>query len=376
VARGAQITVSATTGWLLGRSGDDAALLRRGALQPITIEQNGNQLAATASGGERTTLSPPLVARPESAGGFVVVNGKRYRGDVQLLALEADVGAVNRLPVEDYLRGVVPLEMGPRASAEHAALEAQAVAARSFALTKIIGDSVRAFDLTATVRDQVYGGVDAESPAADAAVAATAGLALTYQGRVANATYHSTCGGRTAAASEVWRTTGEPYLVSVSDQIPGTDHYYCDISPRFHWERILDRRALEMMIERYLAAYAPVPDGRAGAFRAIAVDGTTPSGRNRAIAIATSTGRWTVRGNDMRFVLRGAGGEILPSTYFSLAVDSTTDGVPRLITLHGRGNGHGVGLCQWGAIGRARAGQNFRSILVTYYPGTTVGPIE
>jgi stage II sporulation protein D len=83
-----------------------------------------------------------------------------------------------------------------------------------------------------------------------------------------------------------------------------------------------------------------------------------------------------VRGNDVRFVLRPPGGEILNSTYFSVETTSAPDGSIARLTLHGMGYGHGVGMCQSGAIGRARAGQDYRTILRTYYPGTTVGSAD
>ena len=83
-----------------------------------------------------------------------------------------------------------------------------------------------------------------------------------------------------------------------------------------------------------------------------------------------------LRGNDIRYVLRAPGGEILNSTAFSVETAEARDGSIARLTLRGTGYGHGVGMCQWGAIGRARAGQDFLTILRTYYPGTTVAAIE
>jgi stage II sporulation protein D len=90
--------------------------------------------------------------------------------------------------------------------------------------------------------------------------------------------------------------------------------------------------------------------------------------------IETETGRYTLRGNDVRYVLRPPGGEILNSTYFSLEPEHGPGGSLRRLVIRGNGWGHGIGMCQWGAIGRARAGQDFRTILRTYYPGTDLGP--
>jgi stage II sporulation protein D len=284
------------------------------------------------------------------------------------------VRIVNRVGVEAYLRGVVPRELGVRGPGDRAALEAQAVAARSYVVARL-GNAARAYDVTATTADQVYGGVDAENALADDAVAATDGLVLTYNGRVVSAPYHSTCGGSTAAADEIWRSQAEPYLQRVSDRVPGTDRYYCDIAPRFRWERSWRADSLTAVVERYLRSYAQVAPGPVGEVRRVDVDGETPSGRVAALWIETSRGRYRLRGNDVRYVLRSPSGELLNSTYFSPEVVSSPDGRLTRLTVRGRGYGHGVGMCQWGAIGRARAGQDFRTILRTYFPGTTVARV-
>ena len=288
-----------------------------------------------------------------------------------LYAVDSGVRIVNRVAVEAYLRGVVPRELGVRSAGDRAALEAQAVAARSYAITRL-GNVSRAYDLTATTTDQVYGGADAENALADAAVAATEGLVLMYNGRAVSAPYHSTCGGSTAAPNELWRSQNEPFLQAVSDRIPGTDRFYCDIAPRFRWERSWRADSLTAIVERYVRSYATVPPGPAGEVRAVAVEGQTPSGRVSVLSIETDRITYRLRGNDIRYVLRSAGGELLNSTYFSPEVLPSPDGRLARLTIRGLGYGHGVGMCQWGAIGRARAGQDFRTILRTYFPGTSV----
>jgi stage II sporulation protein D len=106
------------------------------------------------------------------------------------------------------------------------------------------------------------------------------------------------------------------------------------------------------------------------------VESRTPSGRVRTLGIGTSRGHFSLRQNDIRFVLRSEGGEILNSTYFSVDSRRDPDGAITSLVIRGNGNGHGVGMCQWGAIGRARAGADYRSILRTYYPGTTVAAVD
>ena len=136
---------------------------------------------------------------------------------------------VNRLPLDRYLRGVVPWEMPEDWHRE--ALKAQAVVARSYALATLKPDKL--FDLYADTRSQVYGGIRAEEVTTNRAIAATAGRVLFWNGRVATTFYHSTSGGRTAPIAEVWpRATPLPYLVSVPDP-------YDRISKHHRWGPVL-----------------------------------------------------------------------------------------------------------------------------------------
>jgi stage II sporulation protein D (peptidoglycan lytic transglycosylase) len=316
-----------------------------------------------------------LVARSASSA-LIAYNGKHYRGELLFLPNDTGMVVVNRVRMDDYLRGVVPLEIGTRDQRDSAAVQAQAVTARSYAYVHAAAGSSRAYDVTASVSDQLYGGADAETAVSNAAVASTRGLVLQYAGRVVNAPYHSACGGSTAGADEIWRSAAEPYLQRVSDEIPGTGRFYCDIAPRFRWTRTIDGATLRGDIVRYLANYTRTPGGYPGTPRDIEVDTRTPSGRVGTLKIATDRGNYVLRGNDVRYVLRSADGEILNSTSFTVEATSGPDGSIARLVMHGTGYGHGVGMCQWGAIGRARAGQDFREILRTYYPGTTVAALE
>jgi stage II sporulation protein D len=372
------VKLSATGGWRLYERGGASVLVRGNESDTWTVEREGTQLRAVRTGGARTPLgAPPFVARPEDERSFIRVGNRRYRGEIVVTLSDSGLRVVNHLPVESYLRGVVPLEIGERAAAEESAVAAQAVAARSYTYARLeeLGPSpTRSWDLVASVSDQVYGGVDAETPISDAAVTMTGNLVLRYAGRIVNAVYSSTCGGSTAEAPELWQTQGEPYLQRVSDRIPGTDRFYCDASPRFAWTRTFDARSLAAALDTYLRSYATV-SGAIGTVRSVDVESRTPSGRAATLAIATDRGRHVVRGNNIRYVLRQPGGEILNSTYFTVEPTVSADGRLTRLVVTGNGYGHGVGMCQWGAIGRARAGQDFRTILQTYYPGTTVEPM-
>lgn len=372
-----KVTISATGSWRLFDSGGASTLVRADGGELWTVQNRDGMLRAVNDDGTVTPNRPaPFVARAASPGAVLTVNGVHYRGEVWVLpaANDDDVLVVNRLYLEDYLRGVVPMEIGHRTADEREAVAAQAIAARSYAYTHIAADS-RAYDMRSTVVDQVYGGADAETPLGDTAVAETRGLVLTYHGVVVNAPYHSACGGHTAAASEVWRSPDEPYLVSVSDRIPGTDRFYCDIAPRFRWERTFTRAALRALLDRYLKDYTTVSSRGPGAPRALDVQSRTPSGRVRALEIVTDRGHYTVRMDNIRFVLRASDGEILNSTAFTVENERDAQGDLSRVIVRGSGNGHGVGMCQWGAIGRARAGQDYRTILRAYYPGTTVAVV-
>jgi stage II sporulation protein D len=347
-----------------------------------TVAMQGGRLrVANTDNGRASSIASPLSIRSLDGASPLRANGRAYRGELLVVASGDEVIVINRLPIEEYLRGVVPLEIGDRQAAEHAAVEAQAIAARSYAYTHLAPS--QRFDVRATVDDQVYGGAGAERPVSDGAVAATAGEVLRYAGRIADTPYHSTCGGMTAEPSEVWTgEAGAPYLRRVDDHIPGSRRAYCDISPRFDWTREMSGEEIGAAVTRYL--HSRGSSDEIGTARALRIESRTPSGRVGTLAIEGTGGRTTLRGNAIRYALRVAGGELLNSTYFSIEAsrpgrsesESGSGSGERRFTLRGRGYGHGIGMCQWGAIGRARAGQDAATILQTYYPGTSVGIVQ
>lgn len=368
--------LTATGDWQLYAADAEHLVARVPAGETWRIERNGSRLRGVGPDGIASVWQAGSLVARANGSALIAVNGKHYRGDLLFVRGDSGITVVNRVRMDDYLRGVVPLEIGTKDDRDIEAVKAQAVAARSYAYVHVGGGTTRPYDLSASVSDQLYGGADAETAVANAAVNVTRGLVLQYEGRVVNAPYHSACGGSTAAAEEIWRTNGEPYLQRVSDQIPGTDRFYCDIAPRFRWTRTLEGETLRAALVRYLAAYTVTPGGYPGTPRDVQVDTRTGSGRVGTLKIATDRGNYVLRGNDIRYVLRAPGGEILNSTSFNVQATTGRDGAITRLVLRGTGYGHGVGMCQWGAIGRARAGQDFRTILRTYYPGTTVGAIE
>ena len=304
---------------------------------------------------------------------FVMVNGRRYRGRAAVYRDAVGVTAVNVVPLEGYVAGVIGHELGPRRPEEAEALLAQAIVSRTYALRNRGRWTTLGFDAQSDVRDQTYLGVAAETPAVWEAVRRTGGRVLRYRGELIDAYYHSTCGHRTVPAEDAFRTVGHrPYLRSVSDAAGG-GRYYCQQSPRFRWREEWDGTELRAILSRTLAPRADFAAGGMPRVRDVAVTRTTRSGRVSELRIAFARGDVRVPGYEVRDVLRRPD-RPLWSAAFQVQVTRSAGEVTRLVAA-GAGSGHGVGMCQWGAIGRARAGQDHGRILGTYYPGTRVDRI-
>lgn len=338
---------------------------------------DGRSVTLTADG-RAVRVSGATAGRYESltftstaAGRYVTVNGRAYRGVIDVTARDGAITTVNRVPLEQYLFGVVNAEMGHRTAAEREALAAQAVVSRTYALKNRGRFASEGYDLRGTVTDQAYLGVDAETPDGIAAVRETAGQVLTYDGQLIDAFFHSTCGGSTASPEEVFRTVrNTPYLRPVSDRKPDGG-YYCDISPHFRWTVTWDGDALRGILRRTVPAVLGIDSGMVSALRDVYVRRTGPSGRATDVRIRVERGEIPVSGADLRAVFVTPDGRTLGSSAVTLHAQRDGDRLIQL-TADGAGWGHGVGMCQWGAVGRARAGQDYRTILSTYFPGTTI----
>jgi stage II sporulation protein D len=166
--------------------------------------------------GTRVETLPGRWLSISTDGSGVVAQGHRYRGRILIyLNDRGSLNLINELPLEEYLRGVVPSEMGPAEFPELEALKAQAVAARTYAL-KNLGEFAReGYDICSSPRCQVYGGMDVEHPLSSRAVTETAGQVLLYRGELVDALYSSTCGGHTEDADVIFPLKEEPYLKGV-----------------------------------------------------------------------------------------------------------------------------------------------------------------
>lgn len=296
-----------------------------------------------SSTAETITLSTDTVSRS-------------YRG---WLVVESDGGklsVINELPLEDYLLGVVPCEMPSSWPVE--CLKAQAIAARTYALSRALSRSDARFHLVDTVMSQVYRGFDVETPRTNNAVQETRGKVLTFAGRPISAMYSADAGGMSAGFDEAFSGNGVPYLVSK----PDTDKNgkpYSSGSKYAQWDLKLDKSRMEEILAS--------KSFQLGEFKGMEILEKGASGRVTSIKILCEKGELILKGNEFRNLI---GVNVLRSTLFDVGFN----GEEWILT--GRGWGHGVGMCQAGAKGRAEAGQNYLTILAAYYPYTEISIVS
>lgn len=313
-----------------------------------------------------------LLARP-AAGGYITVDGKPYRGAVVVRQSGPQrLTAINVVEMEKYLLGVVPREIGKVGPELLEASRAQAVAARTYAVQYLARRAALGFDVYATVQDQVYGGVEAEHPPVSEAVVTTAGEILTYENQPIEAFYHSTCAGQTAAIEEVWAERPRPYLVSVRDVDPRTGEAFDVKSSRFQWTQRWPAAQFDSILAQTLRDSLPAGVGSVGRLRDARVLERTASGRIKRLALQTTTAGFIVGGDRIRWIFLTPEGRILNSSKFDVELVRNPAGDVVEVVATGGGWGHGIGMCQVGAMGRARAGQDYRTILGAYYPGTAL----
>lgn len=330
-----------------------------------TVRHSGGAATLSAGSGAPASVRLPLVVRP-AAGGTLTVRGAPYRGELRVQqAPRGGLTVVNRLDMETYLLGVVPREIGRATPEIYEAVRAQAVAARTYAVSYLGRRSAQGFDVYATTEDQVYGGAAAEDELVSRAVRETAGEILTYGGQPINAYYHSTCAGNTAAIEEVWNSPAVPYLRAVRDLDP-QGQAYDRSSSRFTWSERWTHDELVGILNRTLAD--SLRGRRITRITEMQVQSRTPSGRVAAMRLATDAGTFTLGRDRVRWILVPNRGGILNSSRFDVRLERSGGRVTAIVA-EGGGWGHGIGMCQVGAMGRARAGQDYREILRTYYTG-------
>lgn len=353
---------------LMLRSANGGGLIALPSGIEATIEPGRGGLRVRFSS-EEVAAAAILAIGPADSGAPVRLNGRDYRGSAVVSAGATGVMAVNVVGMEEYLRGVVGAEMGRRSEPDLAALRAQAVMSRTIGLKRIGQWRSRGFDLLASVADQAYAGVGFETPLSTRAVDETAGLVLTWGGAVIDGFFHSTCGGRTADGTEVFAGADRPYLRSIRDQ-NGAGATWCAISPRFRWREVWPAEALARTLQETLPAAGGSTALAAGVLD-LRVTGRTSTGRVDRLLVVGESSSMAVSGPVARLLLRTPEGSTLRSAQFNLQVTRSGTRIVQLVA-EGSGAGHGVGMCQWGAIGRSRAGTSYQDILAAYFPGTQV----
>lgn len=303
---------------------------------------------------------------------FIEVNGKRYRGNIEIIAKNSKITVINIVSLEDYLYGVLPGEMSPSWPLE--SLKAQAVAARSYGMATKGKHSKEGFDVCTTTDCQVYGGVDAEQKSTNRAVDQTRGEVLTYDGKVITAFFHSASGGYTENSEFVW-SSAIPYLRGVED--------YDQKSPHYSWKKEVD--------PAWLSTKLASQGDKVGEIQSISLSEMKKSpqktvdrgisGRVLTFEVIGSTGKATISGNTFRTMLG------LKSTCFDLYVQEKGGRSPvqvekakknwgtrkdTTLVIEGYGWGHGLGLSQWGAKAMAEndpSNTGYQKILLHYYTG-------
>jgi len=332
------VTLSASSGLTVKAPNDDIEANGR-----LTVTAGPSGLAVD---GQRLR-SDRLEVR--GRGGDVTVNSLTVAGRVTVKRQNGKLMAINELPLEEYVKGVVPSEMNANWHPE--ALKAQALAARTYALFKVRQNGKKDFDVVASTKDQVYKGRAGADGPAGRAVDETRGQVLVFQNEPIQAVFFSTAAGPTEDAMNVW-SLDLPYL-------KGVECPFDMNSPYFQWRTDV---WLPLLEQRLREEGFPV-----GVIASLSPADYTRAGRVSTVRILHSDGELRVKGEDLRRVV---GYTVLASTQFDFDV------VGLQVQFTGRGAGHGVGLCQWGAKELAEKGYSAEAIVRYYYPGAEIRDIS
>ncbi len=276
---------------------------------------------------------------------FIRINGKRYRDTVIVKNVSNALTVINELGIDGYLFGVLPVEVSPKWHIE--ALKAQAVVSRTYVLNNLGKYSKKGYDLSSDIFSQVYRGVEVENPSTNEAVSNTGGMVLTYKNELARAYFHSCCGGYTADIKNVWG--------NFIEYMQGVTCPYCKNSHQYYWNVTITPADIKQKLNSKGYMVGDIKDIKF-LFR-------TGSGRIQDMYIIHSKGKLKITCHHFRMAV---GPNIIKSTLL------TIDRSKPEFYFHGRGWGHGVGMCQWGAKALAERGKSYRGILKFYMPGVKV----
>ena len=404
-ARGIEVEVTQPERWQVWAKRDvyQTPLLRRWLLQSLK-QQGYNPYLETKLLSEK-----PLIS--------FLVNGYRYnRTQLEITAgknpIQVKVGKtqqpllytgslqvqpnaygtftlIDRVPLETYLRGVVPHEIG--LEAPDSATQAQAIIARTYALRNLRRFQADNYQLCADTHCQVYLGLTGTNPNADRAIAATEGLVLTYRNELVDALYSSTTGGVTASFSDIWNGTERPYLKAVIDApsqvwdlsrnsladeatfrrfISLTEGFNETGRNVFRWKRAATLEELTQDLQKYLQRHKhPLADFKT--ILGMEIKKRSPSGRILKLEVQTDKGMVELQKTEVRSAFGPP-----RSTLFYLDPISDENGTLKGYAFIGGGFGHGVGLSQYGSYNLANLGWSAQKILSFYYPGTNIQPLN
>ncbi len=293
---------------------------------------------------------------------------QQYSGVVFLKKVDKKLFLINLLPVEEYLKGVVPAEIFTTKNEYLEAIKAQAICARSYALRKIEQKKPH-FDVYANTNDQVYKGNGVRTDLGDQAVDETFGTVIMFNDKLAEVYYHSTDGGIQADVAELWPEKRAPYLTSRQDLIG--NEFACSQSPYFRWEKMITANKFDSL---YLNFYGEqklnkeVQDTTKLDIQ-LTVTERTRSGRIKFLKLNYADNEKTLKDYEIRRFFSLSQGKLLPSLLFKINTKNNN------FILKGAGNGHGVGMCQYGAMYKSEKGMRYYHILQSYFPGTKLKKI-
>lgn len=357
----------------------------------ITIADGENELKVIHNGEEKITTNALQIIAPSKK---VTINGTTYRGLAEVgFNSSGTLAGINELLTEEYLYGVVPRELPPVPYAELEAQKAQAIAARTYALSNLGKRSADGYDLLPTTSDQVYGGFEAEHQVSNDAVDETSGIVATYEGKLITAVFHSTSGGFTANNEDVWTSGATPYLRATHvaqkgnslKYVPALDIYKleedgseslrkvkkgdfeADWSRYYRWNFEWTSEEISQVLSTYY-------NTEVGKVLEINVTERSSSGRAAEIEFVTENGTFYEYKDRIRWALQyiNANGSpaVLLSTLFIIEpVKEDVTGEVTGFKTNGGGWGHGVGMSQVGAVGMAEAGYTYDVILKHFYKG-------
>ncbi len=271
--------------------------------------------------------------------------GKNYPGELEIAVRKGHFTYINLVSLDDYLVSVAGHEMSPNWPLE--SLKAQVVVARTYLFQKIKEANGRLWHVDGTTNHQVYGGLVQNEQNLREAVTTTRGQVINFSGQLAQVFFHSSCGGHTASAREVW---GSDFAY-----LPAQHSRYCEPAPVYRWKESVSLAEIGSRLGL-------------GKIRSLQVKDRSPSKRVKTLQASTASGIKIIRADDFRMKL---GASRIKSTFFGLKQQGGN------LIVSGRGYGHGVGMCQWGAKFMAeKHNLSYRQIIRHYFPGTSIGNVS